>query len=129
MKGGGAPVRHAGRADGRHQSAFHRRFPRYPWRIICSLADRQPSTGATTSMAARAAWRRDGYERPRCARSSFIGRVQRLSARSRYHGGIGDHGVFCLAKNLDDLSSASATSSSPMIASRCGRAISTPTAR
>ena len=90
----------AGRADGRHQSAFHRRFPRHHLGAQSFVgADRQPhllGQCARHRLAPRRLAPRHGHERPRAARDRRFARRrrQRLSARGRlrHHGRFRSHG-------------------------------------
>ena len=105
-------VRHEGRggrrrlrpggADGGHQPAFHRRFPRHHLGAQSARgADRQPhllGQFARHRLAPRRLAARLGHERPRAARDRLFARRrrQRLSARGRlrHHRRLGSHGDF-----------------------------------
>ena len=129
-----------GRADGGHQSPFHRRLPRHHLGAQSALrADRQPhllGQRARHRQPPRRLAARDGHERPRAARDRLLARRrrQRLPARGRlrHHGGVGGDGDLLPRQAISTISrSASATSSSPIraTANRCARATSRRTAR
>ena len=90
----------AGRADGGHQSSFHRRFPRHHLGAQSALgADRQPhllGQCARHRLTPRHLAPRDGHERSRAARDRVLARRrrQRLSARGRlrHHRRLRSHG-------------------------------------
>ena len=120
----------AGRADGRDQSAFHRRFPRHHLGEQSARRDDRQShllgqfarhRSAPRLLAARA-----GHERPRAAIDRLFARRrrQRLPARGRlrHHGGFRGDGDLLPGPRRSTISrtgSATSLSARPATANRC----------